>query len=1179
MTIGTGPHAEGAATNAREERLARRAAELYAHDPQFQDARPLREIAAALQQPGMRLSQMVATVMEGYADRPALGQPAREFVTDPATGRTSVHLLPRLETITYGELWARVGAVASEWQHDPEHPLSAGDFVCILGFTSTDYTTIDLGCIRLGAVSVPLQTSAPVAQLLAIIAETQPRILAVGIDYLETAAEAALAGAVPQRLIVFDYEPHDDDQRDKLEAACRRLAGTPLVIHSLNNVAERGKALPTTPLHIPDTDDAPVTLVYTSGSTGTPKGVIYTQDMWATPWLQSSELPLLSLNYMPSSHGLGRTLLARTLANGGTGYIAAKSDMSTLFDDFALVRPTVLNLVPRVCDMIFQRYQHELDRRAVECADPDIIDHDVKADLRHNLLGGRFLQATCRTAPLSAEMTAFMESVLDMHLSNIYGFTETASIILLDNQVQCPPVIDYKLLDVPELGYFRTDKPYPRGELLVKAEHMTPGYYKRPDVTATIFDEDGFYKTNDVMAETGPDRLSYVDRRNFVLKLSQGEFVAISHLEAVFSSSPLIWQIFVYGNSERSFLLAVIVPTPEALEQVTSDSGTGRLRASISESLQKIAKDAGLNGYEIPRDFLIETAPFSENNGLLSGTGKLARPALRARYGERLEQIYADIAAEQADELRALRAGGRDAPVLDTLSRATQVTLGLSSADVSPDARFIDLGGDSLSALSFSTLLEQIFGIQVPVSVVVDPTSDLRQLANYMQQLRGSASTRPTFATVHGRNGSEAHAGDLTLDKFIAARTLKDAKTLPRPSGAIRTVLLTGATGYLGRFLALEWLQRLSESGSTLICIARGSDAIAARKRIEKTFDTDAELIERFRRLSADHLEVIAGDIGEPNLGLNEATWKRLGDTVDLIVHPAAHVNHILPYRQLFGPNVVGTAELIRLAVTSKQKTVNYISTAAVIEQSDEVISEDADIRIAIPVRTIEDAHANGYTISKWAGEVLMREAHDLCDLPVAVFRSNMIMAHSRYAGQLNVPDTFTRLIFSLLTTEIAPHSFYCGDEPGSRPRAHYDGLPVDFTAEAITTLGAQATDGFHTYNVTNPYDDGVSLDQFVDWLIDARCPIRRIDDYDKWMIRFETPLRALPAKQRQHSVLPVLAAYRHPAKAVRGSAVSADRFRAAVQALGAGADHDIPHLSAALIRKYIADLQQLHLL
>lgn len=99
-------------------------------------------------------------------------------------------------------------------------------------------------------------------------------------------------------------------------------------------------------------------------------------------------------------------------------------------------------------------------------------------------------------------------------------------------------MIDYKLADVPELGYFRTDLPHPRGELLLKTESIIPGYYKRPEVTAEIFDEDGYYRTGDVMAELGPDRLVYVDRTKDTLKLSQGEFVAVSRLETVFIGSP-----------------------------------------------------------------------------------------------------------------------------------------------------------------------------------------------------------------------------------------------------------------------------------------------------------------------------------------------------------------------------------------------------------------------------------------------------------------------------------------------------------------------------------------------------------------------------------------------------------------------------------------------------------------
>ena len=97
-------------------------------------------------------------------------------------------------------------------------------------------------------------------------------------------------------------------------------------------------------------------------------------------------------------------------------------------------------------------------------------------------------------------------------------------------------------------------------------------------------------QTGDVFAEIAADRLVYVDRRNNVLKLAQGEFVALSHLEAVYAGAHLVRQIFVYGNSRRASLLAVVVPTPEALARHDPDG----LKVALAESLQRAAKEAEL---------------------------------------------------------------------------------------------------------------------------------------------------------------------------------------------------------------------------------------------------------------------------------------------------------------------------------------------------------------------------------------------------------------------------------------------------------------------------------------------------------------------------------------------------------------------------------------------------------
>lgn len=1161
------------APETRGERLKRRISRLYAEYDDIRNATPRADVTAKIREPGLGLAQIVETVMVGYADRPALGQRATELRTDE-TGRTTATLLPRFDTITYGELWERVRAVAAVWHGDADTPLRAGDFVGILGFTSSDYTTLDLACIHLGLVAVPMQSSAPVAQLAAIVAETEPRVLAATPELLDAAVTCALSDSGPRRLVVFDYHPGDDDQRAAFDAARARLAesGSTVRIESLDEVLARGRSLPPAPLFAAEPDADPLALlIYTSGSTGTPKGAMYGQRLVARGWANRPEVAAINFNYMPMSHVAGRGSLTGVLARGGTAYFAAESDMSTLFEDIALARPTELFFVPRVCDMVFQRFRSEVDRRDGPGVDRAALEAEVKTELREHFLGGRLVMAICGSAPVSAEMKSFVESVLDLELHDGYGSTEAGGVVVIDERVQRPPVLDYKLADVPELGYFRTDKPHPRGELLLKSTTLISGYYKRPEITAEVFDADGFYKTGDIVAELAPDRLVYVDRRNNVLKLSQGEFVAVSRLESVYATSPLIRQIFVYGSSERAYLLAVIVPT----EDVLAWGDAEKMKTALSESLRQLAKDAELQSYEIPREFLIEPEPFTTANGLLSGIGKLLRPKLKERYEPRLRELYAELAAGQENELLDLRRTANELPVLETVSRAAKAVLGCADTDLRPDAHFGDLGGDSLSALSLSNLLHEIFEIEVPVSVVISPANGLREVAGYIESERVSGTRGATYVAVHGA-GTQVRAADLTLDKFLDARTIAEAPALPRPAAAARTVLLTGANGYLGRFLCLEWLRRMHDSAGTLVCLVRGSDAAAARKRLEGAFDSgDPALVREFQELAAAHLEVIPGDIGEPNLGLDDRTWHRLAGQVDLIVHPAALVNHVLPYRQLWGPNVVGTAELIRLAVTTRLKPFTYLSTVAVATQIDPaVFAEDGDIREISAVRAVDDSYANGYGNSKWAGEVLLREANDLCGLPVAVFRSDMILADRRYAGQLNVPDIFTRLLLSLLLTGIAPFSFYRTDADGNRRRAHYDGLPADFTAEAITTLGAVTGTGFQSYDVLNPHDDGRSLDEFVDWLIDAGHRIERIADYDEWVARFETALRALPERQRQASVLPLLHAYRRPSPAVRGSALPAEKFRAAVRAAKIGADHDIPQISRELIEKYVTDLR-----
>src|SRR6185369_1915753 len=158
-----------------------------------------------------------------------------------------------------------------------------------------------------------------------------------------------------------------------------------------------------------DGDDPAALLVYTSGSTGTPKGAIYPEGKVANMWRaaanahwddQQGVLPAITLAFLPMSHVMGRGVLYGTLASGGTVYFAARSDLSTFLEDLSLVRPTQMNFVPRIWDMLYQEYVSQTDRGV-----------DV-GELRQSMLGGRFVSAMTGSAPISPELKSWVEGFL-----------------------------------------------------------------------------------------------------------------------------------------------------------------------------------------------------------------------------------------------------------------------------------------------------------------------------------------------------------------------------------------------------------------------------------------------------------------------------------------------------------------------------------------------------------------------------------------------------------------------------------------------------------------------------------------------------------------------------------------------------------------------------------------------
>ncbi|WP_114575942.1 long-chain fatty acid--CoA ligase [Saliphagus sp. LR7] len=581
-------------------------------------------------------------------------------------------------TISYAEMRHVVRRLAAGFR---DLGLEAGDRVAIFADTRMEWAQTDFAVLAAGGVVTTVYSGSGPEQVRHLLSDPDASaVVAAGDDELERVLDVA-DGLDLDVLVSMD------------ESA---IAGEREDVHTLGEVYERGAERFDREAYEGWIDGASpgdlASLIYTSGTTGQPKGVRLTHRNFRTNVNQVRKrfaprpdkpegAPSIgsgteTVSYLPLAHVFER-LAGHFLMFASGACVAYAESPDTLQADFAAVSPTSATSVPRVYEKIYDGVREQASESATkkrifewatdigvahyEAADPGpvleakrrLADRLVFSQVRE-ALGGEIEMLISGGGSLSAELCTLYHA-MGLPIYEGYGLTETSPVVTVNPTEEPkvgtigPPVSDIEIeIDESAVDPETFSDAGEVGELLVRGENVTDGYWSDPAATDRAF-SDGWFHTGDVVHLRPDGYVEFRERSKQLLVLSTGKNVAPGPIEDAFASSEVVEQCMVVGDGEK-FVGALIVPNADRVREWAAGEGIDlpddpealvaddRVEEYVEREVERV--NEGFSRHERIKEFRLVPREFTEENEMLTPTMKKKRRVILERFDEKVRELY-----------------------------------------------------------------------------------------------------------------------------------------------------------------------------------------------------------------------------------------------------------------------------------------------------------------------------------------------------------------------------------------------------------------------------------------------------------------------------------------------------------------------------------------------------------